>query len=151
VRDGAVTAEQLEQALVKQRERPDQRLGDILLAEGFVTPLAISCVLAEQHELEFVDLDLPSIDTSAALLLAESLTCRYRALPIRILDDDSVLVAVADPTNVISSDELHVAVGMAVSQGMATLREDGVRLAAAGITTLDEVSRVAGETVGLTS
>src|SRR5690349_13181188 len=87
VRDGAVTAAQLEQALVKQRERPDMRLGEILLAEGFVTPLAISRVLAEQHELEFVDLDLPSIDTSAALLLAESLARRYRAVPIRFLDD----------------------------------------------------------------
>ena len=36
---------------------------------------------------------------------------------------------------------------MAVSKGMATLREDGVRLAASGITTLEEVRRVAGETV----
>jgi type II secretory ATPase GspE/PulE/Tfp pilus assembly ATPase PilB-like protein len=36
---------------------------------------------------------------------------------------------------------------MAISQGMSTLRQDGVRLAAAGITTLEEVRRVAGETV----
>jgi len=35
---------------------------------------------------------------------------------------------------------------MAVSQGMTTLRGDGVRLAAAGITTLEEIRRVAGET-----
>ena len=40
---------------------------------------------------------------------------------------------------------------MEVSQGMATLREDGVRPAAAGITMLDEVRRVAGDTEGLTS
>jgi type IV pilus assembly protein PilB len=114
VRDGAVTPEQLEKALVKQRDRPDQRLGEILLAEGFVTPLAISRVLAEQHELEFVDLDLPSIDTSAAFLLSESLAYRYQALPIRFLEDGSVLVAVADPTNVMSSDELRLAVGMPI-------------------------------------
>ena len=37
---------------------------------------------------------------------------------------------------------------MAISQGMFTLREDGVRLAVAGITTLDEVRRVAGDAVG---
>ena len=35
---------------------------------------------------------------------------------------------------------------MAISQGMFTLREDGVRLAVAGITTLEEIRRVAGET-----
>ena len=34
-----------------------------------------------------------------------------------------------------------------MSKGMSTLREDGVRLAASGITTLEEVRRVAGETV----
>jgi type II secretory ATPase GspE/PulE/Tfp pilus assembly ATPase PilB-like protein len=56
---------------------------------------------------------------------------------------DEIALLVSAPTREIEA--------MAVSQGMATLREDGVRLAAAGITTLDEVRRVAGETVGLTS
>ena len=53
------------------------------------------------------------------------------------------------------TDEIAMLVGapsrdieaMAVSQGMATLREDGVRLAATGITTLEEIRRVAGETL----
>ena len=53
------------------------------------------------------------------------------------------------------TDEIALLVGaatrdieaMAVSQGMATLREDGVRLAALGITTLEEIRRVAGETI----
>ena len=52
------------------------------------------------------------------------------------------------------TDEIALLVGapsreieaMAVSQGMVDLREDGVRLASTGITTLEEVRRVAGET-----
>ena len=115
VRDGAVTSEQLESALDTQRLQPDLRLGEILLERGFVTPAAISRVLAEQHELEFLELDLSSIEAEAALLLPESLALRYRALPIRFLDDGSLLVAVADPTNVMFSDELRLAVGMPVS------------------------------------
>jgi hypothetical protein len=79
VRDGAVTAEQLERALALQRNRPDRRLGEILLDEGFVTTLAITRVLAEQHELEFIELDFDSIDPTAALLLPEALARRYRA------------------------------------------------------------------------
>ena len=114
VRDGAVTSEQLESALAVQRARPDQRLGEILLEKGFVTPTAISRVLAEQHELEFVDIDLASIEIEAALMLSESLARRYRALPIRFLDDGFMLVAVADPTNVMFSDELRLAVGMPI-------------------------------------
>jgi type IV pilus assembly protein PilB len=114
VRDGAVTSEQLESALTVQRLKPELRLGEILLEQGFVTPLAISRVLAEQHELDFVDLDLKSIDITAALLLQEALARKYRALPIRFLDDGYVLIAVADPTNVMFSDELRLAVGMPV-------------------------------------
>jgi len=114
VRDGAVTSEQLESALTVQRLKPELRLGEILLEQGVVTPLAISRVLAEQHELEFIELDVPSIDIAAALMLPESLARRYMALPIRFLDDGFVLIVVADPTNVMFSDELRLAVGMPV-------------------------------------
>ena len=56
VRDGAVTSGAARERARRAEElRPDQRLGEILLEKGFVTPTAISRVLAEQHELEFVD------------------------------------------------------------------------------------------------
>ena len=44
-------------------------------------------------------------------MLPESLAKRYNAIPVRLLDDGSVLVAVADPTNVMFSDELRLAIG----------------------------------------
>ena len=113
VREGGMTEEQLERALALQQASPDLRLGEILLAEGFVTPRGISRVLAEQHELEFVELTPGSIDPSAALLTS-FLARRYQALPIRFLDDGFVLIAVADPTNVMFSDELRLATGMPV-------------------------------------
>ena len=53
---------------------------------------------------------------------------------------DEIALLVGAPTREIEA--------MAISQGMFTLREDGVRLAIAGITTLDEVRRVAGDAVG---
>ena len=71
-------------------------------------------MLAEQHELEFVELYSDSIDPSAAHLLPSFLARRYRALPIAFLDDGCVLIAVADPTNVMFSDELRLAIGMPV-------------------------------------
>lgn len=114
VRDGAVTPEQLELALTEKLARPDVRLGEILVERGFVTRTAVSRVLAEQHELEFVELDIPSIEVEAAMMLPEALARRYRAVPIRILDDGYVLVAVADPSNVMFSDELRLALGMPV-------------------------------------
>ena len=53
---------------------------------------------------------------------------------------DEIALLVGAPTREIEA--------MAISQGMFTLREDGVRLAVAGVTTLDEVRRVAGDAGG---
>ena len=36
---------------------------------------------------------------------------RYEALPIRVLDDDSLLLAVTDPTNLRAADDLRLALG----------------------------------------
>ncbi len=50
---------------------------------------------------------------------------------------DEIAVLVGAPTREIEAT--------AIAQGMFTLRDDGVRLAIAGVTTLDEVRRVAGD------
>jgi hypothetical protein len=59
--------------------------------------LAVSRILAEQHELEFVELHPASVDAPAALMLPTVLARRYRAVPIRFIEDGSQLVAVARP------------------------------------------------------
>ena len=114
VRDGAITSEQLELALAEKHTTPEKRLGEILVDHGFATRTQVARVLAEQHELQFVELDFPSIEVEAATLLPENLARRYLALPIRFLEDGSILVAVADPTNVMFSDDLRLALGVPV-------------------------------------
>jgi type IV pilus assembly protein PilB len=123
VRDGAITAEQLEQALAAKRAAPERRLGQILLELGATTQAAIARVLAEQHALPFLELDAAGVDPEAAFLLPEGLARRYHAIPIRVLEDGAVLVAVADPTNVLFSDELRLALGSPVRVGVAAADE----------------------------
>ena len=53
LRDGALSVDQLEQAL-REKETSGKRLGEILVDLGFVTPTQVSRVLAEQHELSGV-------------------------------------------------------------------------------------------------
>ena len=119
LRDGALTVEQLQLALEEKRTSP-KRLGEILVDRGFVTPTQVSRVLAEQHELPFVDLVREPVDPAAAGLLSEELARRYGAVPVRFLADGSVLVAVADPTNVVVSDDLRLALGTTVRVGVAS-------------------------------
>jgi type IV pilus assembly protein PilB len=120
VRDGAVTPEQLERALEEKLQKPEKRLGEILVEQGATTRAQIGRILAEQHELEYIELDEGKIQLDAAGLLPENLARRYQAVPVRFLDDGSILVAVADPTNVLFSDELRLALGVPVRVGVAS-------------------------------
>ena len=110
VEAGVVTGEQLEQALAV-KEATGKRLGEIVIELGFAAPEVIAGALAQQYELEFVDLDSVSPDPAAVAQLPEALAHRYEAIPIRFLSDGVLLLAVSDPTNVAVADDLRLALG----------------------------------------
>src|SRR3982074_3283683 len=118
VRDGVLTAQQLESVLT-EKERSGRRLGEIVVANGWVSAAQIAKLLAEQHGLEYLDLTRVEIEPPAAGLLPEQFARRYEALPIRFLTEDTVLVAVTDPTNVVTSDDLRLALGLNVRVAVA--------------------------------
>src|SRR6266487_5027558 len=116
VRNGLVSKDELAAVLARQRISGEQRisgtrLGELLVERGVITRAQVARVLAEQYELPFVELDGSEVNLQAAMLLSEQLARRFFALPIGRLPDDSVLVAVADPTSVLFSDELRRALG----------------------------------------
>ena len=118
VRDGLITEEELALALDEQRES-GKRLGEILVDKGTITRAQVARLLAEQVEMPLVDLDESEVDSVAAALLPEDLARRYSAMPVGFLPDDSLLVAVADPTNVLHWDELRLALGVPIRFGIA--------------------------------
>ncbi|MGZ4387711.1 MAG: GspE/PulE family protein [Gaiellaceae bacterium] len=118
VRAGLLSAEQLEEALAEKAET-GKRLGEIVVDRGWVPSADLARALAEQHHVEFIDLMEAEIEDAAASLLPERLARRYRAVPVRFLGEDKVLVAVADPTDVLASDDLRLALGMHVEFAVA--------------------------------
>ena len=114
VREGLITNEQLETALIDQ-QGTGRRLGELLVQWGWVSSDTISRALAEQYELEFVDLDAVEVDPKAVELLAPRDARHYSAIPIRFLEGDHLLVGVVDPTDVGSCDELRVKLGGSVT------------------------------------
>jgi type IV pilus assembly protein PilB len=119
VRDGLLSPEQLREALAAKAENRHQRLGEIVVERGWVSGTDLAKALAEQHGLEFIELGQSPIDEAAADLLPERLARRYRAVPVRFLAEDSALVAVADPTDVVASDDLKLALGLNVRLAVA--------------------------------
>jgi len=106
VRENLITTEQLELALEDQ-QATGLRLGELLVDWGWVESAAVSLALAEQYEMDFVDLDAVRVDSAAAARLSERDARSHGAIPIRLLDDGRLLVGVANPTEVGACDELR--------------------------------------------
>ncbi|HVC88439.1 MAG TPA: GspE/PulE family protein [Gaiellaceae bacterium] len=108
---GALTPEQLVLALADQAAT-GLRLGEIIVDRGWSSQQSVAQALADQAGLSFLDLSQVEADPAAAALLPEKFARRYGALPIRFLDQETVLVAVADPTDVVTSDDLRLILGV---------------------------------------
>ena len=120
VRAGHLTAEQLAYALEEQRALGAHvRLGELLIAQRLVNGKAVAQALAAQHGLEFVDLARVEVESAATSLLTEHFARRAQVLPVRFLSDDLVQVAVADPTNLRTADDLRLALGRNVQLAVA--------------------------------
>jgi len=111
VRAGHATQEQINQALELQ-PLLHKRLGEILVEKRWATPRAVAEALAEQYGLEFVDLTQVAVDTRATGLLQEGFAINHQVVPVRFLDENNLQVAVADPTNLNTTDELRLALGV---------------------------------------
>lgn len=113
-----LTQEQLHEAL-EVKASTGQRLGEIVVELGFTTERAIACALAEQYGLEYVDLEEVVIDRNAVAVLPEELARRYQVLPLRILEDGTPLLAVTDPTNLATAEDLRFVLGSSFKVAVA--------------------------------
>jgi len=107
IRDSVITTEQLDEVLA-EKDRSGRRVGDILVERGWATTADLSRALAEQWNLEFVDILTAEIQPEATKLLSESVVRRYRALPLRYLSSNLVLIAISDPTDILSLDNVKL-------------------------------------------
>jgi type IV pilus assembly protein PilB len=119
---GLISEPQLAQALARQRDH-DCRLGQAIVDLGFLTDRQIAAALADQYDLEFVSFAATPPEPLAVQQLPEELARRYAALPARLLEDGRLLLAVADPTNVSTADDLRLALGQSFTLAVAELRE----------------------------
>ena len=116
---GMVSHEQIETALSRQKDT-HKRLGQQLIADGVITELDLTKALADKIGVQFVDLSTTQLDMAAANLVSEKLCRRYGAIPIRFDDDNSLLVAMVDPANVLVSDELALLTGYTIKRAIAS-------------------------------
>lgn len=112
IEQGKITEEQLDEALEKQRTSGEP-IGQLLVDAGHISETELLKVLAEQLGLEFVELSDYKIDLSAVTMLPQNVTRKNLVLPVAF-DDNRLIVATADPTNVFVFDDLRIMTGFEI-------------------------------------
>ena len=89
--------DQLDQALDAQRAS-GKRLGETLIALGWLYEQDIARAIAVQNDLKYIDLEASSVDPRAAARLRPAVGQELCAIPVRY-EGDGLLVAVGDPAD----------------------------------------------------
>jgi type IV pilus assembly protein PilB len=110
---GLLNQEQLERALVRQKA-DGGRLGDVLVREGLVSETALVSALAGQMHLNAVDV-LKDGPTPAAMgFLPRDFVIRHRVMPLRLDETGALVLAMTNPLDVLTIDEVSLRTGKRV-------------------------------------
>jgi len=117
---GHATHDQVSRAVGTGRET-GRATGTVLVDDGIITHDQLAQALARRLGLHYVDLACFPVDMGAANLLEASVARRHGAVPIGFLDDarSVLLVAMADPANVLAIDDIALLTGCEVRPAIA--------------------------------
>jgi type IV pilus assembly protein PilB len=125
---GLLTTEQVDQAIAEQRVS-HKRIGDIALEKGWVTKATLMEALGLRLGVKYLDLASTRIDPITADLISERDARRYAAVPVSFVDDHTLLVAMADPSNIVAVDDLRILTGFDIEPAIATSEDVTAMLA----------------------
>jgi type IV pilus assembly protein PilB len=108
---GYVSAEVV-QAAIEAARTAGRTPESLLLEQGAINDEQLSRATAERYGLDHVDLAVYSVDVAAAALFPVTMARRYMAVPVGYMDQHTLLVAAADPANVLAVDDIQIATGL---------------------------------------
>ena len=139
---GLVAREQVESAIETSRgtgTMPER----VLLDSGALTQDGLTRALAERYGFDHLDLGIFSVDMNAANLVSSTAAKRYQAVPVAFAEEGMLLLAMADPSNVLAVDDIAIMTGYEVRVAVAP-PEDIANL----ISRLDRLDDVVSEQDG---
>jgi type IV pilus assembly protein PilB len=119
---GFADRETVEQAVAAARAagRPT---GLVLVERGVLRHDQLARVVAERFGLDFVDLAVYDLDMGAVNLIPSETAKRYQAVPVGFVDDGAVLLAMANPTNVLTIDDVGMMTGRRIRPAAASVED----------------------------
>lgn len=118
VQTGIITPEQLAEALDEQKHS-GERLGNVLVKKGYLTEQRLIEVLEFQLGIPHVVLAKRQISADTIALVPEALARKYRIFPVERIGDRLIL-GMVDPTDVFAIDELRLSLKMEIQPVIVT-------------------------------
>ncbi len=115
VEAGAITDEQLQEALAKQKEEGGM-IGNIIMEMGFISRELLITVLTTQMGIDYCEIQSVQIDENVIKLVPKDLVQKYKAMPIGFSPDNPNMlqVAMADPMDLMAIDDISISSGLQV-------------------------------------
>lgn len=127
VKLGFASREDVEAAVTAARERGIP-MGQVLVERKVLRQDELAKVLSHRFDVEYIDLSTVEVDMGVASMLSPEAIRRYQAIPIGYAEDGSVLLAMADPANVLTADDVAMITGRRVKV-LAASTEDVLQIA----------------------
>jgi len=112
VRAGVITQDQLENALSIQK-KSGGLIGQILVKQGYIDRRSLYEFLQKQMGVEYVDIEGIEIDEDIIGLVSPNLAKTHKVIPIEKVDGN-LKVAMSDPMNIFSIDDLRLTTGLEI-------------------------------------
>lgn len=118
MRAGIISDKQLNDALEVHRATGSP-LGRVLVDLGYATQGAILSVMAKQIGIEYIDFSERHPEPTAVACVPKELAERYTLMPVQIIEN-TLVVAMADPQNVLALDDLRIITGYDIKPAIST-------------------------------
>ena len=106
ITDGIITEDQLKIAL-EESKKSGEPLLDTLKRLKYINDETYASLLARQWGFPYIDPSTVEIDKEIVHLISEEIARRYKAIPFGKSRDDKIMVAIADPTDIVAIDYLR--------------------------------------------
>jgi type IV pilus assembly protein PilB len=119
---GVISDAQLSEALKKQKYT-GKRLGEILISEGIITEIKLAEALSTQLKLPMFTLTRYRPMPEAIKAVPRNVSERLQLIPLSIVERDLLLIAMANPLDLLAQDEVRILTGRDLKIGITTLSE----------------------------
>jgi type IV pilus assembly protein PilB len=120
----------------------------VLYDRGTITKDQLAQAMAARTQLSYVDLRTVELEERALNAIDAETATRYRAVPVQYVDDDTLLVAISEPANLLAVDDIALMTGLNVRAALTTEEQLEELLSRLSRTDVAKATRIAERASG---